>query len=78
MKTKIAVITASTYLIFLSILSYTGISIELSALMYLISPLVIIGMEYLVLIDNEYKYPELDANEEWGYLDKKKSELGLF
>ncbi len=78
MKTRIAVITATTYLIVLSIITYNTVSIELCALMYLISPLIIIGMEYVVLIDNEYKYPELGANEEWGYRDKRKSELGLF
>jgi hypothetical protein len=77
MKTNIAVIAATLYLIFLSILGYTGISIEVSALIYLVSPLIIIGLVYVVLTEDEFQYPELPSGQEWGYLDKDKGELGL-
>jgi hypothetical protein len=31
-----------------------------------------------ILKDNTVAYPELKENEEWGYADKSKDELGLF
>jgi hypothetical protein len=77
MKTKIAVITATAYLFVLSILGFSAISITASGFMYLLSPFVIIGFVYVVLTETGYKYPELGSKEEWGYRDKKKSELGF-
>lgn len=77
MKTNIAIIAATFYLFTLSILGFTGISTGVCAFMYLISPLIIIGLVYIALTEEGYEYPELRPGEEWGYLDKNKTELGL-
>lgn len=78
MRTNIAVGSATLYLVVLTILGQSAASPILCAVMYLLSPLVIVLMVYLVLTEKNFNYPELAEGEEWGYRDKNKSELGLF
>jgi len=46
--------------------------------MFLLSPFLIFLTVFIVLKDNKLPYPELGCDEEWGYADKVKSELGMF
>jgi hypothetical protein len=78
MKTIIAVIASTIYLFLFTALHFINVSITLCAVMYLLSPFVVIYTVYLVLTDKDYKYPELKDGDEWGYRDKKKSDLGIF
>jgi hypothetical protein len=77
MKTNIVIILATVYLGILSMLGYTGASTELCAYLYLVSPLIIVFLVYVVLTEDEYPYPEL-GKDEWGYRDKNKNELDIF
>lgn len=78
MKTNISVAVATLYLFTLTMLGYVNASTAVCAVMYLISPIVIISLVYTVLREKDYDYPELPSGEEWGYRDKKKNELGVF
>ncbi|NCT77014.1 MAG: hypothetical protein GXC78_20965 [Chitinophagaceae bacterium] len=41
-------------------------------------PLLLVWMVIAVLRFDDYKGPELKADEEWGYADKKPEQLGTF
>jgi len=58
-------------------LGYTGASTTLCAYLYLVSPLIIVFLVYVVLTEDNHPYPELDKDE-WGYRDRDKNELGIF
>jgi len=76
MKTNIAILAATFYLFFLSILAYTGALYEIGAMVYLISPLIVVGLVYVVLAEDGYDYPELGLDEEWGIRIKIRQNLG--
>jgi hypothetical protein len=78
MRTKIAIGSATLYLVILTILGQSGAAPVVCAFIYLFSPVVIIAMVYLVLTEKGFSYPELAENEEWGYRDREKSNLGVF
>lgn len=78
MRTNIAVGLATLYLVVLTALGQSAASPIVCAYMYLFSPFVIITLVYLVLTEKGVNYPELTDGEEWGYRDKKKSDLGVF
>lgn len=46
--------------------------------MYALSPFLVAWMVVVVLKYGVYKGPELKADEEWGYEDRKKETLGFF
>lgn len=46
--------------------------------MFLFSPFLIIWMVYTVLRYGEYTGRELEDDEEWGYEDKSREDLGIF
>jgi lipopolysaccharide export LptBFGC system permease protein LptF len=64
MRTKIAIGSATLYLVILTILGQLGTSPNLCAFMYLFSPFIIIMMVYLVLTEKGFRYPELAEDEE--------------
>ncbi|QJD94718.1 hypothetical protein HH214_01930 [Mucilaginibacter robiniae] len=74
---KVSVITVTVFVIIYSVLFHTGISQTILSYAFLISPFLMVWMVYSVLKD-PYTYPELKENEEWGYSDKAKDELGMF
>jgi len=75
-KNSIIVLTA--YLVIYIILINTGLLFIIIPYLYIISPFLIVWMVACILKDNIVAYPELKENEEWGYADKSKDELGLF
>jgi hypothetical protein len=78
MNAKTAVSILTIYLITYVILFVTGFSVTIAMYMFLTSPVLLVWMVYSVLTDEQYKYPELGEDEEWGYRDKAKNELGMF
>lgn len=77
MKSKIAVITVTAYLVIVYLFANTEVSPLLLALLCLLVPVFLVTMIIVILKDDSRAYPEL-GNEEWGYKDKEKSSLGLF
>jgi len=77
MKATTAVIIATIYLVVFYILLHSNASLLLTGFVFLTMPLVIIGMVFVVLLDDSAKYPELTNNDEWGYSDKKKEDLWI-
>lgn len=78
MKATTAIITVTLYLLAMTITGDFIGSTGLSAVLYLLSPLVIVGMIYIILKDTAKPYPELKKDEEWGYADANRDELGMF
>ena len=77
MKAATSIIVTTTCLIVFYVLLHFDADPLLSALLYFSIPVVMIIMVLSILLDDSLSYPEL-GNEEWGYRDKNKSELGVF
>ena len=78
MNAKTAVSILTIYLITYVILFVTGFSVTIAIYMFLVYPVLLVWMVYSVLTDEQYEYHDLGDNEEWGYRDKAKNELGIF
>jgi hypothetical protein len=78
MKTKPTAIILTSYLIVYAVICDTGISVVVSSLMAVLSPFLLVCSVYFILKDNTIDYPELKKDEEWGYRDKAKEQLGTF
>lgn len=78
MNAKAVVSILTIYLVCYVIVFASGYSLTLLAVMFLASPLLICWMVYRVLKDDSFKYPSLGGDQEWGYLDRSKGDLGLF
>ena len=77
MKVTTAVAIATIYLVVFYILLNFNTGALFTMLVYLSLPVVIIGMVFIVLLDDSVKYPELPNNDEWGYRDKEKDDLWI-
>jgi len=77
MKATTAVIIATVYLVVFYVLLHSNASLLLTGFVFLSMPIVIIGMVFIVLLDDSVKYPELPDNDEWGYSDKNKDDLWI-
>ncbi|MFI5139377.1 MAG: hypothetical protein ACHQIM_16260 [Sphingobacteriales bacterium] len=77
MKTKLLIIAVSLYIILFLVTWNLASLIPLSFILFMLFPFILIGMIYLVLKEKGFNYPELGEKDEWGYLDKKKGEIGL-
>lgn len=73
----LAVIVVTIYLIVYCALLQFENTPKYSMLMFLFSPVMIIGMVYIVLKYGKYDGPGL-GNDEFGYQDKNKDDLGTF
>jgi hypothetical protein len=76
-KAERAVIVVTTYLMLFVLMLETGTSVYALPYLLIASPFLLIWMVYFVLNDKR-EYPKLGENEEWGYRDKAKDELGIF
>jgi hypothetical protein len=75
-KTAVAIVTC--YLIGFVVMLNFNLPETTIIYMFFLSPFLLIWMVYEILADDKHKYPELGKNEEWGYRDKKRDELGVF
>lgn len=73
-----AVVTVSLLLLFYVVLLRTGWLAPLAGLVYALSPLFMLWLVYTVIRYGKYSGKELQENEEWGYQDRNKDELGIF
>jgi hypothetical protein len=74
----IAVTFVSAYLVMYYMLFYLNASLEVLALMFILSPILLVWMVVIVLKHGKYNGPELKEGEEWAYQDKARDELGVF
>ena len=77
MKSKVAVVVVTVYLVVVNLLANAESLKVLFTVFYLVTPAVLITMVVVILKDNSLSYPELN-DQEWGYRDKHKNDLGLF
>jgi uncharacterized membrane protein len=71
MKTAVKwVVMLTIYLIIYITIWSLNISILLLSVMFLASPLLLLWTIYQVLKEKDFEYPEMEENDEWGYLDK--------
>ena len=75
---KLVTLFVTLYLIIYTLLHQSGASLKVLGAMFLASPFLVIWMAYTILKYGSYNGRELAENEEWGYQDKNKDELGVF
>lgn len=75
---KFATILVTVYLVVYTILHQLGASLLLLSSMFALSPFLVVWMAYTILRFGKFEGKELEEDEEWGYSDKKKDELGMF
>jgi hypothetical protein len=75
---KFATIVVTLYLIVYTFLHQSGVSLKVLGVMFLLSPFLVVWMAYTILRYAPYDGKDLEENEEWGYADKNKDELGTF
>ena len=80
MKRKIpfSVFAATSLLVIYSVLIFLDAPLRITGFVFFISPFFIGWMIISVLKDKSYPVKELEENEEWGYGDKRKEDLGIF
>jgi hypothetical protein len=75
---KLVTLLVTLYFIVYTLLHQSGASLKLLGAMFLASPFLVIWMAYAILKYGSYSGRELNEDEEWGYQDKNKDELGIF
>jgi hypothetical protein len=75
---KLVTLLVTAYLVIYTLLHQLGASLELLGSMFLLSPFLVGWMAYTILRYGTYNGRELREDEEWGYQDKHKDELGKF
>jgi hypothetical protein len=75
---RFATAFVTLYLIVYTIMHQAGADIRILAWMFVFSPALVIWMVYTILKYGVYAGPELAENEEYGYQDKKREDLGRF
>ena len=76
-RASFAIGFVSVYLFAFLIVLHAGYG-RLVWLMFMASPLLVIWMVYSVIKFGKYSGKELGEDEEWGYEDKSREELGVF
>jgi hypothetical protein len=77
-KHQWAIALATTYLIVYTLLFETGASLLLLSTLFALSPVVLVWMVYSILRFAPYTGRTLQANEEYGYADKRTEDLKTF
>jgi len=75
---RFATIFVTTYLVIYTLLHQSGASLKVLGAMFLASPFLVIWMAYTIIRYAPYNGKDLKEDEEWGYADKDKDELGVF
>ncbi len=77
-KEILPVITVTGIWLVYCVLVFTQSAIGLSYTIFVASPFLMGWMAYSIIRKGKYAGKELEEDEEWGYADKRKDELGLF
>lgn len=75
-RVSFSVVGVSLYLLTFLIFVFTEQS-TIASWMFVFSPVLIIWMVYTVIRYGQYTGPDLD-DEEWGYEDRDKDDIGIF
>jgi hypothetical protein len=75
---KLVTLIVTLYLVIYTLLHQSGASLQVLGIMFLLSPFLVIWMAYTILRHATYNGKELKEDEEWGYSDKDKDDLGIF
>jgi len=73
-----SVVILTVYLITYVILINCGLLLNVVPYLLISFPFLLIWMVICILKDDKPGYPELKPNDEWGYRDKSKHDLGFF
>lgn len=76
MKSKIAIITVTIYLVIVCFFANADTVSVFSEILFLLTPVALVIMVIVILRDDSRFYPEL-GEQEWGYRDKGKDDLGV-
>lgn len=76
-RSTITALLATVYLLLYCICLQLGPWRNIGIGLYLFSPVVVVALAITIVKDGKYTGPFLD-NEEFGYQDKDRSELGMF
>jgi hypothetical protein len=76
-------IPAPVYIVSAILLIYTGlinfnVPPKITMFLFFISPFLVIWMVISVLKSKTFTGKDLEEDEEWGYADKKRDDLGMF
>jgi len=74
----IPVIIGSAVLLLYYWLILSGNESGLTRLIFSLSPFILLWIVFSILRHGKFEGKELEENEEWGYSDKDKNELGVF
>ena len=74
-KDVLAAVIGTIYLVTYTILFQLEAPLPLLGTMFLLSPVLVIWMAYTILKHGKYSGKELMEDQEWGYVDKEKSEF---
>lgn len=77
-RDTLAAVIVTIYLVVYTVLFHTDAPLPILGSMFLLSPFLVLWMVYTILRHGKFEGKELAEGEEWGYCDKKKSELGMF
>lgn len=77
-KPKYIAIFASLYLLLYCLFLQIEITADIAMVMFFLSPLIVGWMVFVVIRHGVYAGHELSDQEEWGYQDRNKEELGMF
>jgi len=76
-KTSFVVTLVSIILLIYCLLINMNSPVGLAYFIFSISPFLILWMAYTIIRFGTYNGKEFDKNEEWGYQDKNKNNLGV-
>ena len=66
------------FILLYCVLILLGVSVSLIQIVFLLFPVFMIWLVYTVLRHGRYEGDELQHDEEWGYEDKDRTDLGTF
>lgn len=72
------VAAVTLYLVVYTVLFHTGASMNVLVSMFLVSPVLVLWMVYVVLKYGKFDSKELEPDQEWGYSDRSRESLGTF
>lgn len=80
MKARIPapVLIVSAFLIVYVLLMSANVNSVITRFLFIFSPFLVIWMVISVLQSKTFTAKELEEEEEWGYADKRKEDLGMF
>jgi hypothetical protein len=73
-----SVFIVSAFLVVYVLLISTNTTASIGWMIFIASPFLLIWMVISVLRSKEFTGKDLEEDEEWGYADKRKEDLGMF